>query len=246
MLPDGLRLSLGTFVALPVPAPRRVDRQVAGQAMLLAPAVGLALGAVAGALSWAVQRTSAGPLLAAALALGVLALATRALHLDGLADTADGLGSGRPAAGALEVMKRSDIGPFGVVTLVLVLLVDVAAAAQLPSRALAVAALAGRAGVTLACRRGVPSARPGGLGATVAGSVAPGAALAVGVLAAGAASAVTLDWRGAVAVAAAVVGAELLVRHCVRRLGGISGDVLGAVVEVGTAVALVALCLCGA
>ncbi|NEC49139.1 adenosylcobinamide-GDP ribazoletransferase, partial [Actinospica acidiphila] len=55
---------------------------------------------------------------------------TRGLHLDGLADTADGLGSGRPAEDALRIMKQSDVGPFGVLTLVLVLLVQVAALAQ--------------------------------------------------------------------------------------------------------------------
>ena len=62
--------------------------------------------------------------------MAALALLTRGLHLDGLADLADGLGSGQPAATALDIMRRSDIGPFGTVTLVLVLLTQVAALAH--------------------------------------------------------------------------------------------------------------------
>ncbi|MYV40156.1 adenosylcobinamide-GDP ribazoletransferase, partial [Streptomyces sp. SID1328] len=73
----------------------------------------------------------AGPLLAAVASAAVPAALTRGLHLDGLADTADGLGSGKPAEQALAIMKRSDIGPFGVLTLVLTLLAQVAALAGL-------------------------------------------------------------------------------------------------------------------
>ncbi|HEU4675859.1 MAG TPA: adenosylcobinamide-GDP ribazoletransferase, partial [Motilibacteraceae bacterium] len=102
--------------------PRRVDAAVARVAMLAAPAVGLLLAVLAGAVAVAADAAGLTPLPVAALALTSLALLTRGLHLDGLADLADGLGSARPAEGALEVMKRSDVGPFGVVTLVLALL----------------------------------------------------------------------------------------------------------------------------
>ena len=102
---------------LPVRPPARVDRDVAGRAMLLAPLAGALLAVLAGGALWLLDRV-ASPLLAATLAVGLLALLTRGMHLDGLADTADGLGSRRPADGALEVMRRGDVGPFGVVTLV--------------------------------------------------------------------------------------------------------------------------------
>ncbi|MYR56245.1 adenosylcobinamide-GDP ribazoletransferase, partial [Streptomyces sp. SID625] len=72
----------------------------------------------------------AAPLLAAVVTAAVPAVLTRGLHLDGLADTADGLGSGKPAADALRIMKQSDIGPFGVITLLFVLLAQVAALTQ--------------------------------------------------------------------------------------------------------------------
>nr|BFE88602.1 hypothetical protein GCM10020093_112030 [Planobispora longispora] len=130
------------------------------------------------------------------LAVGTLALLTRALHLDGLADLADGLGSGRPAERALDIMKRSDIGPFGVVTLLLTLLAQVAALTEAASAgygppALAAACVAGRLALTWACREGVPTARPGGLGATVAGTVRRGPALAVTALSLAGVAAVT-------------------------------------------------------
>ncbi len=174
--------------ALPLRA-RRVTRQTAGAAMAWAPAIGLLLGAIAAAvLTGADHLLGGAPLLAATLAVVTMALLTRGLHLDGLADLADGLGSGKPAAGALEIMRRSDIGPFGVVALVLNLLIQVAALAQAQARghgpaALMAAAFAGRLGITWACRRGVRAARQLGLGALVAGTVpaAVPAAITVGV-----------------------------------------------------------------
>ncbi|GAA3165124.1 hypothetical protein GCM10010466_64970 [Planomonospora alba] len=183
---DGLRLAVGTLSVFPV-RPGTVDRRAGGRAMALAPLVGAALGAVAAAVLAGALLTGASPLLASLLAVGTLALLTRALHLDGLADLADGLGSGRPAGQALDIMKRSDIGPFGVVTLVFVLGAQAAALAEASAAghgpvALVAACVAGRLAITWACREGVPAARPGGLGALVAGTVRRGPALAATAL----------------------------------------------------------------
>ena len=131
---EGPRLAVTLLTAIPLrsrggePYPDSAWRS----AMAWAPAVGLLLGGAAAGVLWLFTRPmDSGPLLAAALAVAALALLTRGMHLDGLADLADGLGSGKPAAAALAVMKRSDIGPFGVVTVVLTLLVQVAALARL-------------------------------------------------------------------------------------------------------------------
>ncbi len=112
-------------------------------------------------------------LLGATLAIGVLALLTGGLHLDGLADTADGLGSRRPRDEALAIMRRSDIGPFGVVALLFAVGVQVTGLAAVQpgwpgAAALAVAVVTGRVAVVLAA--GSPAARPDGFGALVAGS----------------------------------------------------------------------------
>ena len=103
--------------------------------MLCAPVAGLVVGLAAAALGVAAdaaRRRSAARRRGRACA--VPAALTRGLHLDGLADTADGLGSGKPAEDALRIMKQSDIGPFGVITLVFALLAQVAALAELYAR----------------------------------------------------------------------------------------------------------------
>ena len=253
-MPDSLRLAVGTLTRIPVPAPRTVDRRVAGRAMLLAPLVGLLLALVVGVPAQVlVNLTPVGGLLGAALAVAALAWLTRALHLDGLADTADALGSGRPAQDALAIARRSDIGPFGVVALVLVLLVQVAALADLldtgaGAGSLVVAVVTGRLALTLACLRGIPAARPDGLGAVVAGSVprAGGLAVALAWLAIAVASVGREHGLGAgLATGGAVIGgllaAAVIVRIARRRLGGITGDVLGATAEITTATVLVIL-----
>jgi adenosylcobinamide-GDP ribazoletransferase len=232
-------------------------RGVVGAAMAWAPAVGLLLGVIASAVLLLTDRPlGAGPLTASGLAIGSLALLTRGLHLDGLADLADGLASGKPAPVALDIMRRSDIGPLGVVTLVLTLLVQVAALSQAESAghgrgpaALIAAVVTGRLALTWACRRGVPAARPDGLGALVAGSVrpvVPAAATAATLAAAVAAVAVSatpvgrpLGWTLPLAVAAGLAVAFVVQRHAVRRFGGITGDVLGALAEIATTVTLV-------
>jgi adenosylcobinamide-GDP ribazoletransferase len=209
--------------------------------MYWAPVVGLVLGAVAAGVLLACRAGHSGPLLAAVLAIGVLAVLSRGLHLDGLADLADGLGSRKPAAQALEIMKRSDIGPFGVVTVVLTLLVQVSALARADEIgrgpiAIAAAAVASRLAITLACRRRVPSARPDGLGALVAGTVRPTAAavLVVAVLAGAAA----IGWIYAAAIAVGLAVSLALTELSRRRLGGITGDVLGALAEITAAACL--------
>ncbi|MFI5682503.1 adenosylcobinamide-GDP ribazoletransferase [Streptomyces sp. NPDC051636] len=253
--PDGLRFAFGTLTVLPVRV-TRWDREAARGGMLCAPLAGLLVGGCAAALGGLLLFLGAGPLLAAVATAAVPAALTRGLHLDGLADTADGLGSGKPAEDALRIMKQSDIGPFGVLTLLFVLLAQVAALAQAYGDSWArgllaavVSATAARLALTLAARRGVPAARPEGLGAAVAGVVPTGGALAVAagvVAAAGAGGAFFGAYdiaRAALAVLAAVTAAELLLRHCTRRLGGVTGDVFGGLAETAATTALVVLCL---
>ncbi|WP_101783165.1 adenosylcobinamide-GDP ribazoletransferase [Nonomuraea indica] len=301
----GARLAIGTLTVFRVRVDR-VDRRAAGQAMLLAPAVGVLLAAPA---SLPLVVPGLPPLPAAVLAVGVLAVLTRGLHLDGLADLADGLGSGKPADRALDIMRKSDIGPFGVMALVLTLLIQVSALSALAAAAdpvswhggpirlpgalsapyaLVTACVAGRLALTWACRAGVPAARPEGLGAMVAGTVRPAAAwlatlaALVGTFVLGLAATAfalrpsalmppdsadsansasaqyflggghLLDAGPAsplgelppalvlpLSLLAGLGAAALLLARARRRLGGITGDVLGALVETATAATLV-------
>ncbi len=237
----GVRLALTTLTVLPLRA-GRVDRATAAVAMGVAPVVGLLLGGVLAVLLVALRAAGAPDLLAGALTVATAVLLTRGLHLDGLADTVDALGSYRSGGAALDVMKKPDIGPFGVAAIALVLLIQ---AAAMGPQAAVLAWTAGRLAITVACRRGVPAARPDGLGALVAGTV-PGpvvAGLAVAV-AAGAVWAVPgRPWQGPATVAVALLVVLVLLRHTVRRFGGVTGDVLGAAAEVATTVTLVGLSL---
>ncbi|WP_238332670.1 adenosylcobinamide-GDP ribazoletransferase [Kribbella jejuensis] len=164
---------------LPAGIPRRVDRGVGGRAMVLAPLVGVVVGGVAAAVVALAQlvRPDA-ELLAAVLGVLVVAGLSGGLHLDGLADFADALGSRRDPETMLRIMKQSDIGPFGVVAIVGVLLVDVAALtacvqAGFGWQAILIATVASRLTLPWSCRTTIPAARPDGLGTIVAATVRP-------------------------------------------------------------------------
>jgi len=303
---DALKLTFGTLSVLPAGMPGTVDRKVAGRAMTLAPLVGLVLGGIAAAVVYGVDRLKPeAPLLSAVLGVVVLMVLSGGLHLDGLADTADGFGSRRDRETMLRIMKQSDIGPFGVVSIAVVLLIDVAALQACVQngfgwQAILIAAVASRLTLPWSCRTSVPSARPDGLGAMVAGSVRLYAAALVTVVSL--AGAATLGWltsrasdRGWMAIGGGdlfdnygyptigpsdeswdlgggfddiwlerlagapplqvtllgVTGATLLVvllafaatRRTKTALGGITGDTLGATVELALPLTLLVLAL---
>ncbi|MEU9534044.1 MULTISPECIES: adenosylcobinamide-GDP ribazoletransferase [Streptomyces] len=251
----GLRFAFGTLTVLPVRV-TRWDRGAARAGMLCAPLAGLVVGVLAALPGSLLLWAGAGPLLAAVASAAVPAALTRGLHLDGLADTADGLGSGKPADDALRIMKQSDIGPFGVITLLFVLLAQVAVLQQLYAEgwahgavAAVVSAVVARLALTMASRRGVPAARPEGLGAAVASTVPVAGAAAVSLVAVAACAGAGALFGGygalrhGLAAVAACVVADVLLRHCVRRFGGVTGDVFGALAETAATAALVCLAL---
>ena len=242
----GLALALSWLTVLPIRTDAPSPAQAAA-AIRWAPAVGALLGAAAGGVLLGLSVLGVAPQAAGLLTVGLLALATRGMHLDGLADTADGLGCYGPPERALAVMRDGGAGPFGVVALLVALGAQAAALAALldaaPGVVLAVVVLAaatGRAGFGWVCRRGVPAARPGGLGATVAGSQPCWVPLLWWTALAGAGLALA-GVHGLLAVGLGAVLVAALSRHTARRFGGMTGDVLGAASELATTVALVVL-----
>src|SRR5262245_42798162 len=248
--------TLSLHDALPISP--EIGRREAARAVLWLPVVGALLAVPAAGVLLAVEaggHSAPRKLLAAVLATGVLALLTGGLHLDGLADTADGLGSRRPRDEALAIMRRSDVGPFGVTALLFTVLVQVTALATVRpgwpgAGAVLLGAVTGRVAVVLATGPGSPAARPDGFGALVAAATTARARVAAGaallVVAAGTAAVVSgpvAALRAAAAVLAGLLAAGLLRRLAVRRLGGLTGDVFGARVEVAAATALLVLAL---
>jgi adenosylcobinamide-GDP ribazoletransferase len=255
-----LRLSVSILTRLPVRAPERPDRSMVGGAMAWAPIVGLAIGGVAAEVLVLARAAAGGAatLLPAALAVTAIVAMTGALHLDGLADTADALGVRGGPERAREVAKQSTTGAFGVSAIVVVLLVDVAAVATAAGQsrgvtALVVAAAGGRLAATWSCRDEAP-ATDVGLGAWVARSVRTRDALVATVVTFIVCAAVAAaDHRhrvAAVVTAVAAVAVALVAGFVVRRVGcrafgGLTGDVLGATISCGTTAAYVVIALTG-
>jgi adenosylcobinamide-GDP ribazoletransferase len=254
LIRDACRLAVGTLTAVPVPPPTLVDRRRAGLAMVLAPLAVLPLGLAVAVIGYAGTLLGLPALVVAVLGVGAVVLGNRAFHLDGLADTVDGFAASYDRERALAVMKTGTSGPAGVVAIVLIVALQAAGLASVLGSAhhLRAAVLAGlvvcvsRAALGLCCARGVPSARPGGLGDTytqtvllpVAAAVWGVAAVLLGLVAPGSG----LDWwRGPLAVVLAAGVVVVVIARATKRLGGVTGDVFGAAVELALATLLVAL-----
>jgi cobalamin 5'-phosphate synthase/cobalamin synthase len=212
------------------------------------PLVGAAIGAAVGATATALAH-SLSPLLAIALALSLGALLTGALHLDALADTSDALGA-RSRQRALEIMRDHSIGAFGAVAIALDLLVRAGALSALlhGDRLLRVAIVAGALSrlSPVALSAALPYARVGagaGDALTRGGAGRAGAAGIVAIAIAVGMSGI----HGAVLAACAVAAAAVMGLITHRWLGGVTGDVLGASVELTELLVLViAVALTGA
>ena len=247
--------ALGMFTVVPAP-PMALERDTAGRAVRWLPAVGLLLAFPAAAIMFAAEASGGSVphrMLAATLAVAVLALLTGGLHLDGLADTADGLASRRPPDEALAIMRRGDTGPLGAATLILILLLQVTSLAVLPTglpaaAALVLAAVTARVAVVQCTGAAFPAARPEGFGSLVAGGT-PGQArlttmitLLVAVIVTGDLfGGIRLAGLGLAATSAGLLAGGLLCRTARARLGGVTGDVFGAVIEVATTATLIVL-----
>jgi adenosylcobinamide-GDP ribazoletransferase len=252
---DGWRLAVGTWTVLPTKPPTSVTSNTAKTAMLLGPLMGLFVGvsgALIGSAVWLVdgQRTTLNALAAIAV-VATWAWLTRALHLDGLADTADGFGSAKTGVAALAIMKRSDIGPFGVVTVVFVLLTQIVSASALVHvrgglAFIVSAAVVARMCVLVVTAKGWSAASTQGLGATVIGVVPRGSAIAEWTVLAALIVGLSFLISPAACIAAAVgvllaLAATFAVAGlATKRFGGLTGDTLGAIVELGATCVLIA------
>jgi len=237
---SGLRLAVRYLTILPIPAPAREEAGDLGRSATWFPVVGLAIGVVVAGVDCLAGQVLSMPV-SAVLTVAAWKLVTGGLHLDGLADCLDGL-MGRDREHRLAIMRDSRIGTFGAVGLVLFLVLEVVAVAELPPalrwRVLVVAPAVGRAAPPLVARL-LGAARREGQGAAFVASVAVSGAIgALGVAIAAAASA--LGAVGALGAALAVAGAIGVAWLFARPLGGVTGDVLGAAVETAELIVILA------
>ncbi len=247
-LPMGSRFAIAlTFLTiLPLPVRREVTAADLAGAMAWFPAVGLVLGGILAGTAALGQARLPPPALAGVLVV-LLAGLTRGLHLDGLADTLDGLGGGRTPADSLRIMKDHAVGAFGATGIAALLLLKYGLLAALLTqgslRLLIIFPVVSRFAMVLLAYLS-PYARPeGGLGEAMT-SLTTRQTLA---WAGGSAVLMVVLLNGGAGLAALGVTATLtwgLAVYFRRRLGGVTGDVCGAVNEVMETVALLmGLCL---
>jgi adenosylcobinamide-GDP ribazoletransferase len=233
-----LRAAMSFLTVLPVANADGGAGERLGRAYF--PAIGALVGLVAG-VAFVVTAAGTTTLLGAAAAVAVLCALTGAIHLDGLADTADGLLTHGDVERRLAVMHEPALGVYGVTAIAAVLLLEVAALASIPTgRALVALVVAGAISrlATLPVIAFVPYVRSAGKG--LAAWDPRRRALDLGVGVATVAVVCLLDWKHAlVAVAIATLIAAVLAIVSRRRLGGATGDVCGAVAELSQVAALI-------
>jgi adenosylcobinamide-GDP ribazoletransferase len=204
------------------------------------PLAGAVLGLALGGVWWGAERLWPAAVAAAIVVVADLAL-TGLLHVDGLADAADGLLPHLDRSRRLEGMAAPDVGAFGVATVGAVLLLRWTALAAMTPSPLLLGGLWCASRTTMAVTaRTLPYARPCGLASAFLGGAAVPSAVAGGVLATGLALA-GVEVPGVVGIAAVVAGAAAVAALARRRLGGFTGDVLGAGSMVGETAGLLAV-----
>ena len=240
-------MMLSFFTRIPVKATDSIDENAYRKGIKWLPVIGLLLGAATGAVS--LLRCVAGPYLTAFLAVLAYLLLTGGLHADGLADTADAFGARRDREKTLAIFKDSHIGALGALALIVLVVGDTVALTD-AGQAVWLFPLAGRATALLAARM-FPCARPGGLGQWFIDGVKWTHVIFAAMLYAAAACALSVDFGQKVwmlpvfagMVSAFVLAAGLvllIVSRFSRRIGGITGDIVGFSVEASQLIYLLA------
>lgn len=239
-------IALQFLTVLPVRIDGTPDAKTTGRSLLYYPLVGLLIGALLAAAVW--MLGDAPPLLGAAVLLVVWVAVTGALHLDGLADSADAwLGGLGDRERTLAIMKDPYCGPAGVVTLVLALLLKFAALAYLVPNGdweiLVVTPVLGRTALVLLFLT-TPYVRPHGLGSLLANHLPRRTCIAMVIFTLAAVPLIV--GSAAIGLLLAMAGLFLILRRLMlQRLGGTTGDTAGALVELAEACATVTVVVIG-
>lgn len=235
-------IALQFLTIIPLPFDTRCQKEDLGRATAFFPLIGLTIGSLLVGLNWLIAPWLSHQL-AAALLVTALAAVTGALHLDGLADVCDGLAARGSHERFLAVMKDSHVGAVGAVGLLLALLLKWQALVAIPPeigwQALLLFPVLGRCAQTLALG-GANHARQDGLGAAIIQGMATrqllvALAITVGVCL------LLLPTRGMSALMAVCVVTLVIKGYFHKRLGGLTGDIVGCISEIAEVTALIVL-----
>lgn len=229
---------------IPLPVKIKFDEKKFGKSMVLSPVAGLIIGIILGFVYYFARMTEKN-IFAAVIVVAAEIIITGGLHLDGLADTFDGIFSNRPKDKILEIMKDSRIGTNGTIALILVILCKTALLISISSMNLfyylfALPAIS-RMNILWAAGTSEYAAKDG-MGKSVVQSTGSREIIIATVITC-AISAIFLRWAAFLAVPAAIAFSYLFCAYVKKKIGGITGDILGAVIELTEIVVLFVLFL---
>lgn len=239
--------ALSFLTIIPVPASWCGDEESLAHSLTWFPLVGLTIGIALAVVDTLLRLLFPGTMVASAIVVIAMIAISGGLHLDGVADSADAFMSSRPRTQMLEIMKDSRIGAMGALTIAALLLLKFSALTSIPAPwrapALVLMPLAGRTALVIQTNL-LPYARPnGGLATLMQRNSRPWQGV-VAVLFITTVASVLLGWCGLWIALAAVTTTLLFSRYCKAKIGGLTGDTLGAVCELVEIVPALALLMC--
>jgi adenosylcobinamide-GDP ribazoletransferase len=229
---------------IPLPVKIKFDEKKFAKSMIFSPVIGLLIGLILGGVYYLAQMTGK-QLFAVVMVITAEVIITGGLHLDGLADTFDGIFSNRPKNKILTIMKDSRIGTNGTIALILVMLCKAVLLASINNVRLVffLFALPAISRMNIVWTAGTsPSAAKDGMGKSVVKYTGVKEIIAATLITC-VISAVFLKWAAFAVVPAAIVFALLFCVYVKRKIGGITGDIIGAVIELTEIVVLFVLFL---
>jgi adenosylcobinamide-GDP ribazoletransferase len=237
-----IRLAASFLTILPLASERPSPEESVAASLGWFPMVGFAIGAAL-ALEDAILARALGGAISAVMVMLTLTAVTGAVHLDGLADTADALGGGRNRARALEILRDSRIGSFGAAAIFFALALEVTAIAQAAgaARHAAIFAAVGISRWAMVAVSGLDYLRPEGAGASLLGAQARQSNLTIASLTVAGAILPILGWHAVSAVIIAILIVAAMRAFYRRWLGGVTGDLIGACGIIVEAAVLIAM-----
>ncbi|MEJ5998561.1 adenosylcobinamide-GDP ribazoletransferase [Corynebacterium sp. H130] len=234
---EGVSTALSWLTVLPFRGAKSFDRTTGARAMAALPVAGLALGLLSTPLAFLPTT----PLVMAVLAVIVWELGSRMMHIDGLADVGDALGSYAPPERAQEILGDRYTGALGMGAVLLTLFAQVAslsvALETFGWSCLIFLPALGRTCAMIGCHRTFSPFSTTGFGSLIVGTVQTWW-VAIWLIALVAAF---FTWSGLIAASTAVLISIMFAKHCARRFGGLNGDTTGALIEIAVAVAAIVL-----